>query len=132
MNSELALLKFINHYTGNSLDNNGHNYNEEQADLIETFIYSLEDKIHPKEFENSIIENEMKLRSRIKDTSKVKISLTPLQITHFNLLYNIVYIKWFNPKKLLNFNFSEDLSELLDNEDKIIELYDEVRKISLN
>ena len=52
MNSELALLKFINHYTGNSLDNNGQNYNEEQADLIETFIYSLEDKIHPKEFDH--------------------------------------------------------------------------------
>ena len=62
-NSELALLKFINHYIKHNPDDNGQAYNEDQANLIETFSYSLVEKISPKTFEDSIIENKMKLKS---------------------------------------------------------------------
>ena len=34
--------------------------------------------------------------------------------------------------KLLKFNFSNDLEELLDNENKILNLYKEVKQIGLN
>ena len=47
-----------------------------------------------------------------------------MQILHnFKLLYNVVYFKWLYPEKISKFNFSEDLSELLDNEKEIINLY---------
>ena len=78
MNSELALLKFINHYIKHDPDENGQPYNADQANLIETFGYSLVQKIPPKTFEDSIVENTMKLKSkRIKD-EYVKIPLTPI------------------------------------------------------
>ena len=132
MNSELALLKFINHYIKHDPDENGQPYNADQANLIETFGYSLVQKIPPKIFEDSIVENTMKLKSkRIKD-EYVKIPLTPIQILHFKLLYYIVYTKKNYPNKLSKFNFSEDLSELLDNENKITSLYKELKQIISN
>ena len=74
----------------------------------------------------------MKLKSkRIKDEF-VRIPLTPIQILHFKLLYNIVYFHRLYPDKISKFNFSEDLSELLDNEKEIINLYKEVKQIGLN
>jgi len=132
LNSELALLKFINHYIKHDPDENGQPYNVDQANLIETFSYSLVEKISPKTFEDSIVENTMKLKSkRIKD-EYVKIPLTPIQILHFKLLYNVAYINLIYPNKLTKFNLSENLSELLDNENKILSLYTEIKKIGLN
>ena len=132
INSELALLKFINHYIKHDPDENGQPYNADQANLIETFGYSLVEKIPPKTFEDSIVENTMKLKSkRIKD-EYVKIPLTPIQILHFKLLYNVAYINLIYPNKLSKFNLSENLSELLDNENKILSLYTEIKKIGLN
>ena len=132
MNVELALLKFINHYTKHNPDDNGQKYSEEQANLIETFGYSFVENIHPRVFEKNITENKIKLKSKREKSDFVKISLSPIQILHFKLLYNIAYIKHFYPAKISKFNFSEDLSELLDSEDKIINLYTEVKKIDLN
>ena len=68
---------------------------------------------------------------KIKD-EYVKIPLTPIQILHFKLLYNIVYFKKIYPDKISKLNLSEDLSELLDNEKEIINLYNEVKQIGLN
>jgi len=47
-------------------------------------------------------------------------------------LYNIAYINRFYPSKISKFNFSEDLAELLNDEDKIVNLYKEIKKIGLN
>ena len=132
MDIELTLLKFINHYIEHNPDDNGQQYSEDQANLIETFSYSFVENIHPRVFEKSISENKIKLKSKREKSGFVKIPLNPVQILHFKLLYNIAYIKCFYPAKISKFNFSEDLSELLDNEKKIIDLYSEVRKIDLN
>ena len=132
MNSELALLKFVNHYIKHDPDENGQPYNADQANLIETFGYSLVEKVHPKIFEDSIVENTMKLKSKRINDDYVKIPLTPLQILHFKLLYNILYINHIYPSKLSKFNFSEDLNELLDNENEILNLYTQIKKIGLN
>ena len=64
MNSEQALLKFINHYIKHDPSENGQPYNADQANLIETFGYSLIKKVHPKIFEDNIVENRMKLISK--------------------------------------------------------------------
>jgi hypothetical protein len=131
-NYELALLKLVNHYIKHNPDDNGQAFNVDQANLIETFSYSIVQKISPKIFEQSIVENKMKLKSkRIKDEF-VSIPLTPIQILHFKLLYNIVYFNRLYPDKISKFNFSEDLSELLDNEKEILNLYKEVKQIGLN
>lgn len=132
MNSELVLLKFINHYIKHNPDENGQSYNEDQANLIETFSYSLVEKIHPKIFEDNIVENKMKLKSKRKVGEYARIPLTPIQILHFKLLYNIAYIKRAYPDKISKFKFSEDMVELLDNENEIINLYKEVKQIGLN
>ena len=132
MNSELVLLKFVNHYIKHDPDENGQPYNADQANLIETFGYSLVEKVHPKVFEDNIVENTMKLKSKRINDDYVKIPLTPLQILHFKLLYNILYINHIYPSKLSKFNFSEDLNELLDNENEILNLYTEIKKIGLN
>ena len=132
MNTELALLKFINHYIDHIPYENGQRYNSDQANLIETFGYNLVEKTHPKTFEDSIVENKMKLKSKRINDEYVRIPLTAVQILHFKLLYNIAYIKRNYPNKLSKFNFSEDLSELLDNENKIINLYKEIKQIILN
>ena len=132
MNVELALLKFINHYTKHNPDDNGQKYSEEQANLIETFGYSFVENIHPRVFEKNITENKIKLKSKRLKSDFVKISLSPIQILHFKLLYNIAYINHFYPAKVSDFNFSEDLAELLNDEDKIINLYKEIKQIGLN
>ena len=132
MNTELTLLKFINYYTKHNRDDNGQKYSEEQANLIETFGYSFVENIHPKIFEKNITENKIKLKSKRVKSDFVKISLNPVQILHFKLLYNIAYIKCFYPAKISKFNFSEDLSELLDNEEEIINLYTKIKQIGLS
>jgi len=132
MNVELALLKFINHYTKHNPDDNGQKYSEEQANLIETFGYSFVENIHPRVFEKNITENKIKLKSKRVKSDFVKISLSPIQILHFKLLYNIAYINHFYPAKVSDFNLSEDLAELLNDEDKIINLYKEIKQIGLN
>ena len=132
MNTELVLLKFINHYIDHVPYENGKQYNADQSNLVETFGYNLVEKVHPKIFEDSFFENKMKLKSiRIND-EYVDIPLTPIQILHFKLLYYIVYTKKNYPNKLSKFNFSEDLSELLDNENKITSLYKEIKQIISN
>ena len=132
MDSELALVKFVKTSIKHNPDENGEQYNEEQLNLIETFVYSLVEKIHPKILEKNITENKMKLKSKLRKSCLVTISLNPIQKLHYKLLYNIVYIKWYYPTKMSKFNLSEDLSELLDSEDKIINLYKEIKNISLN
>jgi len=132
MDIELSLMKFINHYLEHNPDNNGQQYSEDQANLVETFSYSFVEHIHPRVFEKNITENKIKLKSKRKKSGFVKIPLNPVQILHFKLLYNLAYIKRFYPAKISKFNFSKDLSELLDNEQEIIDLYSEVKKIDLN
>ena len=63
-NYELALLKLVNHYIKHNPDDNGQAFNADQANLIETFGYSIVQKISPKIFEESIVENKMKLKSK--------------------------------------------------------------------
>ncbi len=132
MNTELALLKFINHYIEHDPYENGQQYNADQANLVETFGYNLVEKIHPKIFEDSIVENKMKLKSKRIDDEYVNIPLTPIQIQHFKLLYYIAFTQKKYPNKLTKFNFSEDLSELLDNENEITSLYKEIKQIISN
>ena len=132
MNTELALLKFINHYIEHDPYENGQQYNADQANLVETFGYNLVEKIHPKIFEDSIEENKMKLKSKRINDEYVKIPLTAIQIQHFKLLYYIAFTHKKYPNKLTKFNFSEDLSELLDNESKITSLYKELKQIISN
>jgi len=132
MDIELTLLKFINHYIKHDPDENGEKYSEDHANLIETFSYSFVEKLHPKIFEDNIIENKMKLKSKRIVSDYARIPLTPIQILHYKLLYNIAYIKRFYPDKLSKFNFSEDLGELLDNENEIINLYKKIKQIGLN
>ena len=132
MDIELSLIKFINHYTKHNRDDNGEKYSEDQANLIETFGYSFVEHIHPRVFEKNITENKMKVKSKRLKSDFVRIPLNPVQILHFKLLYNLAYIKRFYPAKISKFDFSEDLSELLDNEDKILKLYTEVKQIGLS
>ena len=132
LNPEFALLKFVNHYIKHDPDENGQQYNLDQVNLIETFVYSLVEKVHPKVFEDNITENTMKLKSKKINDNFVKIPLTPLQVLHFKLLYKIIYIYKIYPNKLSNFNLSEDLNELLDNENEILNLYTEIKTIGLN
>lgn len=132
MKTELALMKFINHYVEHDPVKSGKLYNADQANLVETFGYNMIEKVHPKIFEESIIENKMRLKSKRINDEYVKIPLTPVQILHFKLLYYIVYTKKNYPNKLSKFNFSEDLSELLDNENKIVNLYKEIKQIISN
>ena len=132
MDVELSLIKFINHYTKHNRDDNGEKYSEDQANLIETFGNSFVEHIHPRVFEKNITENKIKLKSKRRKSSFVKIPLNPVQILHFKLLYNLAYIKRFYPAKISKFNFSEDLAELLNDEDKIVNLYKKIKQIGLN
>ena len=132
MKTQLALLKFINHYIDHDPVKSGKTYNADQANLVETFGYNMVEKVHPKIFEECFDENTMKLKSKRINDEFVKIPLTPIQILHFKLLYYIVYTKKNYPNKLSKFNFSEDLSELLDNESKITSLYKEIKQIISN
>ena len=132
MDIELALIKFVKSCIKHNPDDNGQEYNGDQANLVETFSYSFVEHIHPKIFEKNINENKMKLKSKRIKSDFVKIPLNPVQIIHFKLLYNLAYIKRFYPAKISKFNFSEDLAELLNDEDKIINLYREIKQIGLN
>ena len=132
MDIELALIKFVKSYIKHNPDDNGQEYNGDQANLVETFSYSFVEHIHPKIFEKNITENKMKLKSKRRNSCVVKIPLNPVQILHFKLLYNIAYINRFYPSKISKFNFSEDLAELLNDEDKIVNLYKEIKQIGLN
>ena len=132
MDTEAALMKFVTTAIQHNPDDNVEKYSEDQANLIETFGYSFVEHIHPRVFEKNITENKMKVKSKRLKSDFVRIPLNPVQVLHFKLLYNLAYIKRFYPAKISKFNFSEDLSELLDNEDKIINLYSEVKKIDLN
>ena len=132
MNTELALLKFINHYVEHDPIKSGKQYNADQANLVETFGYNMVEKIHPKIFEESFVENQMKLKSKRINDEYVTVPLTPIQILQCKLLYYIVYTKKNYPNKLSKFNFSEDLSELLDNENKIKSLYKEIKQTISN
>tara|TARA_B100001093_G_scaffold121668_1_gene114513 strand:- start:198 stop:596 length:399 start_codon:yes stop_codon:yes gene_type:complete len=132
VNTELALLKFINHYIDHVPYENGKQYNADQANLVETFGYNLVEKVHPKIFEDSFDENKMKLKSKRIDDVYVNIPLTAIQIQHFKLLYYIAFTQKKYPNKLSKFNFSDDLSELLDNKNKITSLYKEIKQIISN
>ena len=132
MDTEAALMKFVTTAINHNPDDNGQKYNQDQVNLVETFVYSLKEKIHPKIFEKNITENKMKLKSKLRKTSIIKIPLNPIQILHFKLMYNLAYIKWYYPSKISDFKFSEDLSEMLNNEEKIINLYTQIKKIVLN
>lgn len=132
MNSELALLKFIHNYTHHNPDDNGEKYSEDQANLIETFGNSIGERVPPQKFEKTIIENKMKLKSKRRNSCYVKIPLNPQQVLHFKLLYYIVYLSFVCPDKISKYNFSEDLNELFNNEEKIISLYREIKHIGLN
>lgn len=132
MNAEKALMKFVTTVIKHNPDDNGQKYNEDQVNLVETLGYSIVEKIHPTTFEKNIVENKMKLKSKRRKTCIVKIPLNPVQIIHFKLLYNIIYIDRFYPSKIAKFKLSEDASELIDNEEKIFEIYKKIKKISLN
>ena len=133
MNSELAILKFIDQYTKHNPDDNGQKYSQYQANLILTFVYSLVERVHPKVFEDNISETKFRVKTKVKNNGDlVKIPLNHMQILHYKLLYNISYISHVYPDKLTKFNFSEDLVELYRNEKKIINLYKEIKQIGLN
>ena len=133
MNSELTLLKFLNHYTTHNRDDNGEKYSQEQSNLILTFSYSIVEKIHPKVFADNITETKMRLKSKNKENGNfVKISLSHLEKLHFKLIYNLCYIDHCFPEKILKYNFSEDLAELYGSEEKLISLYEEINQIGLN
>ena len=133
MNSELVILKFIDQYTKHNPDDNGQKYSQDQANLILTFVYSLVERVHPKVFEDNISETKFRVKTKIKNNGElVKIPLNHIQILHYKLLYNISFISFVYPDKLLKFNFSEDLVELFGDENKIIDIYRQIKKIVLN
>lgn len=133
MDVELALNKFIENSIKHKIKEDDEvTYSQHQANLIVIFCFSIGDKIHPKKFENHFVEGRMRLVSKKGECTEVDILLDDLQILHFKLLYHIVYMYTFHPEVSSRFNFSEDLSELLNNEDKIIKLYKEIKKVSLN
>ena len=133
MNSELVILKFIDQYTKHNPDDNGQKYSQDQANLILTFVYSLVERVHPKVFEDNISETKFRVKTKIKNNGDlVKIPLNHMQILHYKLLYNISYISLVYPDKLTRFNFSDDLIELFDDENKIIDTYSDIKRIVLN
>ena len=96
MNSELTLLKFINHYTTHNRDDNGEKYSQEQSNFILTFSYSIVEKIHPKIFSENITETKIRLKSKNKENGNfVKISLSHLEKLHFKLIYNLKLMLFF-------------------------------------
>src|SRR6056300_1291173 len=103
MNAEKTLMKFVTTVIKHNPDDNGQKYNEDQVNLVETLGYSIVEKIHPTTFEKNIVENKMKLKSKRRKTCIVKIPLNPVQIIHFKLLYNIIYIDRFYPSKIAKF-----------------------------
>ena len=133
MNPELAILKFIEKYTKHNPDDNGEKYSQDQGNLLLTFVYSLIERVHPKIFEDNISETKFIVKSKSKNNGElVKIPLNHMQILHYKLLYNISYISLVYPDKLTTFNFSEDLVELFDDENKIIITYERIKHLGMN
>ena len=133
MDVELALNKFVESSIKHKIKEEDEvTYSEHHASLLVIFCFSIADKIHPKKFENNFVEGRMRLMSKKGECTEVDILLDDLQILHFKLLYHIVYLHTFYPEVSSKFKFSEDLSELLNNEVEIIKLYKVVKKISLN
>jgi len=133
MNSELAILKFIDQYTKHNPDDNGQKYSEDQGNLLLTFVYSLIERVHPKVFEDNISETKFRVKTKLKNNGDlVKIPLNHMQILHYKLLYNISYLSFVYPDKIAKFNFSDDLNEFFGDENKIINTYKEIKEIGLN
>lgn len=133
MNSELAILKFIDQYTKHNPDDNGQKYSEDQGNLLLTFVYSLIERVHPKVFEDNISETKFRIKTKLKNNGDlVKIPLNHMQILHYKLLYNISYLSFVYPDKIAKFNFSDDLNEFFGDENKIINTYKEIKEIGLN
>lgn len=132
MNVELALNKFIENSIKHKTKDDEDAYSKHQSNLMVIFCFSIADKIHPIKFENHFIEGRMRLVSKKGDCTEIDILFNDLQILHLKLLYHIVYIDTYYPEIASRFNFSEDLSELLGDEDKIIKLYKKIKKLSLN
>ena len=133
MNPELAILKFIEKYTKHNPDDNGQKYSQDQGNLLLTFVYSLIERVHPKVFEDNISETKFIVKSKSKNNGElVKIPLNHMQKLHYKLLYNISYISLVYPDKLTTFNFSEDLVELFDDENKIINTYERIKHLGMN
>ena len=131
MDVELILNKFVGNYI-KFQEEEQVPYREHQANLIFSFCHCIGTKVHPKEFESNIIENIIKLKNPEGKYCDIEVPLNYLQILHYKLLYHIIYINTFFPKKKIELKFSRDLSELFDNEDKIINLYNEIKYLSLN
>jgi hypothetical protein len=131
MNVELILNKFIENSVTLEIQDKIP-YSEYQANLIFSFCHCIGTGVHPKEFENNIGENKIKLKISQGEYCEIKHPLNDLHILHYKLLYHIVYINTYYTTKKIKFNFSNDLRELLDNEDKIINLYEEIKQFSLN
>ena len=131
MDVELILNKFVGNYI-KFQEEDEVPYSEHQANLIFSFCHCIGTKVHPKEFESNISENKMKLKNPQGEYCEIEIPLNPLQILHYKLLYHIVYINTYYPNKKIELKFSKDLRELLNNEDKIIDLYKKIKQFSLN
>ena len=131
MDVELILNKFIENSIKFHVDDEIP-YSEHQANLIFSFCHCIGTGVHPKEFESNISENKMKLKNPQGEYCEIEIPLNPLQILHYKLLYHILYINTYYPNKKIELKFSKDLRELLNNEDKIIDLYKKIKQFSLN
>ena len=131
MDVELILNKFIENSIKFQVEDEIP-YSEHQANLIFSFCHCIGTGVHPKEFESNISENKMKLKNPQGEYCEIEIPLNPLQILHYKLLYHILYINTYYPNKKIELKFSKDLRELLNNEDKIIDLYKKIKQFSLN
>ena len=131
MDVELILNKFIENSIKIQVEDETP-YSEHQANLIFSFCHCMGTGVHPKEFESNISENKMKLKNPQGEYCEISVPLNHLQILHYKLLYHILYINTYYPKKKIELKFSKDLRELFDNEDKIINLYKEIKQFSLN
>ena len=131
MDVELILNKFIENSIKFHVDDEIP-YSEHQANLIFSFCHCMGTGVHPKEFESNISENKMKLKNPQGEYCEIEIPLNHLQILHYKLLYHILYINTYYPQKKIEIKFSKDLRELLDNEDKIINLYKKIKQYTLN
>jgi len=60
---------------------------------LQKYLYLLTflKNIHPRVFEKNITENKIKLKSKRKKSSFVKIPLNPVQILHFKLLLKLKF-----------------------------------------
>jgi hypothetical protein len=129
MDYELTINNFLKH---SLIQTNDTNISEEHASLGFIFFYHLGRQNHPKEFEKNVTEKTISFTNLEGKTCTVDMPLKPNQILHFKLLYHIIYIDCLETNKLSKFKFSNDLKELIDNENKVIQYYKEIKKYSLN